>query len=150
MEQKFDYPVVGSIEVTARDLAFINILFKISTELGKHPYMMVENIQMMMDMAMLVTIGPGCATFIDDLHAMHTKNGKDCGQAYRDVSMKAAETTISIMAAAFTTAHDQNAKSELDYMVEQLFKKDYEPEPPSTPSQPNAGGYQNAPETGYQ
>jgi len=145
MKQKFDYPVIGTIEVTALDLAFMNKLFGITNELGKHPYLMATNMEMIMDVAMMSAIGTHCEKFITTLHDIHESNMDQCVQVQRDVAPDAAHLTLGMMMAAVTTAGDPETRKEFDSLVESAFAKDK-----IDTFMKSRRGEQNAPEAGYQ
>ena len=102
MKQKFDYPVIGTIELTAMDLAFINKLFAIAGYLGQHATLLKGNLDLTMDMAMMVALGPHCHKLGDDLHKLHVDNLQETGNAQRDVSMDAAQVTMGMVLASQT------------------------------------------------
>lgn len=145
MKQKFDYPVIGTIEVTAIDLAFINKLFGITTELGKHPYLMANNMEMIMDVAMMSAIGQHCEKFITTLHDIQESNMDQCVQVQRDVAPDAAHLTLGMMMAAVTTAKDPETRKEFDALVKSAFAKDK-----MDTFMKSRRGEPNAPEAGYQ
>ena len=145
MKQKFDYPVIGTIELTALDLAFINKLFGITTELGKHPYLMATNMEMIMELAMMTALGQHCEKLITNLHDIHESNMAQCVQVQRDVAPDAAHITLGMMMAAVTTAGDPETRKEFDSLVESAFAKDK-----VDTFMKARGGERNAPEAGYQ
>lgn len=133
-----DNPVVGTIDVTARDLAFINRLFGLTTELGKHPYILNGQFKMMTDLAFIITLGKNCDSLINSLHDVHEQNITKCIDVQRNVAPEVATIVLAMLCAASETADSPSAKSAFDKQVAELFSKDYEPE-----------GFKNAPETGY-
>lgn len=151
MKQKFDYPVVGKIEVSALNLAFINKMFGIVTTLGKRPYLMGDDMELIMDVAMMTALGQHCGQFIEDLHDIHALNGDACKQAQTDVAPDAAHATLGMMMASITTRNDPEARSAFDKMVEEAFSQDNVKEAMKAHKESiKSRGAPNAPETGYQ
>ena len=158
MKQKFDYPIVGTLELTAMDLAFINKLFAIAGHIGKHATLMKGDIELTMDMAMMVALGPQCEKMVDDLHKIHTANLEHTAQAQRDVAMDAAQVTMGMVLAAQTGRDGPEGLAEdqiTDILAKAIaHKKDHDCSSCTETKCPNApmnkaGGFNGSPETGY-
>lgn len=141
IKHKNDYPVIGTLELTAPSLAFINTLFNIVTELTQNPELMEGNMDIIMQMSMMVALGQDCEPMIRDLNNLHVKNAKVCKEAHMEHADKAANVALNMFITSMLAKQSPEFKERYDGEMSNISEM--------AKSMKKEGWY-NAPETGYQ
>ncbi len=120
MEQRFDYPPIDTLEITAMDLALLNELFGVANSVAKHPELISDNMELAMHVGLFMALGRQCGKFTKDLRERQQSHDGDCHQARIDVAPQAAEITAHLMIVSQIIKCNPDTKAKFEQVMQTI------------------------------
>lgn len=136
---KVKYEKLGTVDVTASDIAFLGNMFAVTNYIALHPELTTGHIELIGDLAQMIISGKESKEFIESLHNLEMDNKDIIRQFRKDHVEKSAEVAANIVLATVINGET----SSLDSMLKQMLSE-------TKKMQEGKEVIPNAPEAGYQ